>query len=214
MQNSPAKSFDIRKANWNDPNMFPDYIYFDTNAVLEMLLPNRRFHNVTKDYVNELHSKDGIILWSPFVTQELYDFFQNLENLAGGKRLGFTGRDNEIAKKYENIATKIDSAATAQLVKKHVDNTELLLSNYGIKLDVSNDISSLASGIHLLYGSNIKDANHIAVCQYNEVNNVLTHDGNKGFLRYDNYNVYGASRGITSNYTSEQTKNQFINIFI
>lgn len=215
LQNNLAKPFDIRKKNWDDPNMFPDFIYIDTNAVLEIMIPDRNFHNATLAYVNEFHNKNGIILWSPFVTNELYDFFQYGENKKGADRfnLNITNEAEAISgKTYENTAPKIHSVASAETVKFLVDKTESMLSEFGFKLELSNDTYDLASEIHVKYGSNIKDANHIAVCQLNEVNNILTHDANIGFLRYDNHNIYGASYGIANQYALNQQKNSFVNL--
>lgn len=204
-RNSPATAFDIRKTNWNNNDIFPDCIYIDTNAVLEMVIPGRTYGSETKDYVSELINRNGIVTWSPFVVAELYDFYQYYFNNTNGKTAGQSPKD------FENAADKLNSTRVGLLVSQKVADTQRFLNTIGVPLEVSNmdEIMFKSNDILTQYGNNIKDANHIAVCFENGINDILTHDAKhgNGMLRYDGMNVYGASNGIVSNYSSTNKRN-------
>lgn len=194
-----SKAFYISKSNWNHNNMFPDFLYIDTNVVLE-IIHRGHYHSQITDYVVEFGRRDGVLVWSEQLTTELYDYYQYQENEK--QALRFYGHD--VGKKYENRASDKNSIISAAQVKNNVDAAERLLDSIGVKIGTEDPqrLSNNAKLIHATNGNNLKDAYHIASAAEHDINNFLTLDSNSGngFLRYDGINVYGPTIPI---------KNQF-----
>lgn len=202
-----SAAFDINKSNWGNKDMFPDMIYIDTNAILDISL-QRSKGRLTQDFLLELIKKDGMLVWSQHVIDEVTDFIHTNEYIQLAKSKGL---DHSKWKYLENSATDKESAIIAQTVNQKVERIEVYLEQFGDKTDVPEiDKLHLSRSIYTNFGGNRKDAEHVAIANLTGINNFLTQD--QGFLRYPNVNVYGASREITSNYQIGQASAPYVDL--
>lgn len=175
--------------------MFPEMVYIDTNAVLD-IVEQRQMGQITEQYLNELVSKDGMITWSQHTIEEITDFFHvdSYKKIAKIKQI----KNNHIKSGWkiaEDQATDQESRAVSQNVNTQVDKVVSFLEQYGLPTNADEEeVAFLTKEIYASYGGNRKDSKHVAMANLSGTNNILTQDS--GYLRYPNINVYGASNQI------------------
>ncbi|ATB52747.1 PIN domain protein [Caldibacillus phage CBP1] len=211
--NRTSTSFSIRKESWNNQSVFPDLIYIDTNVVLD-IMEQRTYGRISEEYLKELVRRDGMIIWSRQLIDELIDFFhyQIYKEEASNKNIIVPKGINATPGKWlENIATDSDSANYARQVLEKVENVTKYLEQFGVQDDPDHEeVNSLGLKIYSEYGGNRKDSMHVANAILSGTNNILTHDA--GFLRYPYINVFGASKAIVNSNTSINNPNDFVDL--
>jgi hypothetical protein len=65
--------FYIHKKNWGNSDIFPDVLFIDTNVIRDIF--ERRLHGeLAQSYLQELNKRNGMIVWSDNIVDELIDF--------------------------------------------------------------------------------------------------------------------------------------------
>jgi predicted nucleic acid-binding protein len=206
--NQTSKSFDINKRNWNNTSTFPDMIYLDTNAVLEIAM-QRTHGQLLEDFLIELRKRNGFAIWSDHTLNEVLDVVHYDEYVTYAKQQNLKGNSKKSAWKLaEDSASEQESIKISNNVANKVDVINTYLEQYGFLAETPlSTVEGLSKKIYQNYGGNRKDAKHIAYANVLGVNNILTLDG--GILRYPNLNVYGSSQTLVQNYQPGQKPIEF-----
>lgn len=199
--NRTSSSFSIRKPNWRNSDTFPDFLYIDTNVVLD-IMEQRSHGQLSEDYLKELVKRGGMITWSNHLMEELTDYFHYQIYTQESLKLGTARSGNTHPRKVlENSATDQDSANYAKQVLQKVTGAKNYLRQLGVQSDPDvEEVNELATHLYSNYGSNLKDSKHVAIANLSGTNNILTQDS--GFLRYPEVNIFGSSNGINTNVNS------------
>lgn len=209
--NRTSISFDIHRTNWNNKYLFPDIVYIDTCAIMD-IFQQRTHGQVTEDYIKELVNRDGMIIWSQHTIDEITQFYHvdHYHKLAKSKNI--TG--NKAWKKAEDTATDQESVNIAQSVLNQVNKVIKYLEQFGVQTDVdvtdSKLVNDLTRTVYSRYGGNQYDSKHFVIAHLSGVNNILTQDS--GYLRYPNVNIFGASNELVKNSKSGQAWNSYIDL--
>ncbi|MGP9039828.1 PIN domain-containing protein [Cytobacillus kochii] len=206
----PPVVYNIRKASWSNMYTFPDMIYIDTNAVID-IFQNRPYGQLTEDYFKELNKKNGMIVWSSFTMDEVSTVLHNsaYQNLADYKNI--SAKDRTPAFKIaENTASRKESIQIATSVETQKEQIQSYLEQFGGQTDVTErNASVIASHIYKTTGLSPKDSKHVAISNLSGINNILTQDA--GFLRVSDINIFGSSQTLV-NKSSNKTPNNYVNI--
>ncbi|MED0688208.1 hypothetical protein [Anoxybacillus ayderensis] len=209
--NRTSISFDIRKENWNNKFLFPDIIYIDTCAIIDIFM-ERKHGSLTEQYIHELINRDGMITWSQHTVNEIIQFVHVDTYSKIAKKKNITG--NKAWKIAENIASDEESRKAAETTMNKVYRIIEYLEQFGMQTDVDianpQCVETLTTELYLGYGGNQYDARHVAIANISGVNNILTQDG--GYLRYPSLNIFGASKELVSNYNMNQSPNPYLDL--
>lgn len=211
IMNKPSIAIDINKSNWNNDNTFTDIIYIDTNSIIE-ISKQRKYGRLIEDYLIELNSRSGIIIWSQHTIDELVDFLHVDHYYKYAKANGITDTPRKKAWKIaEDTVTNSESINIAQNVYKEADQITSYLEQFGLQTEVDTNLAhQLSRAIHSSSGNNLKDAKHVAAANLSGTNNILTLDA--GFLRFSDLNVFGASYEIQKHYSPGQALNDYVDL--
>lgn len=198
MSHNTSTAFSIRRDNWCNKNVFPDMVYIDTNVVLD-IMERRKYWKTSEEYLKELVKRDGMIIWSSHVIDEVIDFFHYQVYEEAASQITVPNNISPPNWKWlENNATDIESSNYANQVLEKVNNTIQYLEQFGVQSDPDlNEVIPLTLQLYSKFGLNRKDARHVAIATLSGTNNILTHDS--GFLRFPHTNVFGASKAIVEN---------------
>lgn len=205
--------FNIRTLGNNfNGNLLPDMVYVDSCSLIDMTT-NRERGEATQRFIDTIQSNDGIITWSEFTINELTQFLHVGEymDLAAEKSLNLRNRPDW--KRAENTATNEEALRISVSVMEKVVQTEAVLKELGMALDIPGNLQSAAMSIYRKYGGNLADAQHVAVANHNGVNSILTADN--GFHRYPTLNIFTANvnvDGIVSMKSNTSSLNDYINL--
>ncbi len=218
MNNLQSLAFSTRNANsnWDNNNTFPEFVYLDTNPIINIMDQGRHSESDT-EYIKELFSKGGIIAWSHHTEQELRNHIHVNEYMRYARdnhALLLSQRSHGNTPLWKIAEDKVSNEVSKQIAINVHDQAESVfdeLRNYGFLLDgkefCTNEVVELTRYIYSRCGGSEKDAKHIAFANLYGINNIFSHDA--GMLRYHFQNVFGASNGVVNNCINGQAPLNF-----
>lgn len=200
---SRAKVFSIPNNNL----VYPEFMYVDTNAVVEIGL-NRRYKQQIMDFILAAVANDTMLVYSPHMLEELKQTIHVnvLNKEMRNSRFRADGNNPKAPwKQFEDTNVNVGPTTIAEFnniiadLGRATSNTFYDLGDGSI-----SDIGNLTNK-YMEVGIAPKDAKHAAIMDHNQINNVLTVDN--GFTKIPNINIY--SPNITPTVASP---NDFISI--
>lgn len=207
-----AKVFNIHKRNWESKYIFPEMMYLDSNTVIDWVTRGQGAYNIEK-YLKELKEvHKGEIYWSELTETEMFNYIHRNEY----EKFSRSYFENPNWKKAENEASSSEAIEINRKVVQRFSSYKNTISNYGSALQYSkSSISNVATNIYQSCGGSIQDAEHVAIANSYGINNIMTRDtaDGKGFIRYNDINIFGESKSIRSLYDSNAKPNPIVDLF-
>lgn len=191
---------------------YPDFIYLDTNSVVEIGL-NRTYSNQVMTFMKDATKNDTIFVYSSHMYEELKQTIHvDLLNREM-KNQGFkVDKKNSKPpwKQFEDTGVNI-GPTTISVVNDLVDILKSTTANtlYELEEAPSEELRPLIDA-YISVGIAPKDAKHSAIMNYNGLNNILTLD--KGFMKVPDINIYAPNRSLTNSSIAGATSNPYQSI--
>ncbi len=185
--------FDIEKKNGKyTVSKLPEMVYFDTSFIGEVIGYNsdKQSKTLCKEFISELSLNNSLLVISPIVLEELYHIIRAkyVCNLLGDQNLKSKDIESYIARHPD-----VHSAIMKEIRKVKIELEPIFIS---LSYNHDDKFDELTVRVMELFQLDSKDAQHIAYCLLNGINNIATID--YGFSRTDNMNIYTTNQRMIS----------------
>jgi hypothetical protein len=173
----------------------PEFIYLDTNSVLDIGL-NRRHKNALMSFIGYASKNDTIFIYSPHMLEELKHTVHVAILEEEARKINFSddGSGKPLWKQLENSGFN----AGPLTLKKHEDIMHILKTASSENLmeidNPPNKELEAHTNEYMKIGIAPKDAKHAAIMNCFHVNNILTKDA--GFIKVPDINIYAPNSHI------------------